>query len=294
MQNIVFGGAALSGEGGGYGFGPVERPQELVQHALDLGIKYFDTAPIYGFHESEKLLGKTLIRQREKVSIISKSGITWHDNKRVNLTNEPKVTQKMLEQSLRNLQTEYIDVYMIHWPDPRVDIRFPMEVLSKAKTQGKIKHIGLANTTAEELTKALEVDAIEYLQSECNLFSNQLMGLADLIKKYNINTMGWGTFDKGILSGRVTKTRKFAASDARSWAPWWKKSNWQDKVEKVESIQEKYQINMRDYALTYSLQQVDLPIIGAKSKEQLDSISDFISNKPEAKKLSEVLNELRR
>ena len=82
--------------------------------AFDLGIRLYDTAPIYGFGLSEQRLGNYFKHKREDVFFISKSGVDWHDSKRVNMTNDPAVTQKMLENSLRDLQSDYIDLYMIH------------------------------------------------------------------------------------------------------------------------------------------------------------------------------------
>ena len=229
---IAFGGASISGEGGGYGFGEISENDaiELVLYALDCGIKVFDTAPVYGYSLSEKRIGMALKNKRDEAFIISKSGVTWHPNKRIDMTNEPTVCQKMLETSLKDLKTDYIDLYMIHWPDPRTDIRYPLEVLAKAQIEGKIQSIGLCNTNSEDLSKAIEMVKVEYIQSECNLFNNPLNELKNQIVENNIRTMGWGTFDKGILTGSVTKNRNFSKEDARSWAPWWKKSNWKDKV----------------------------------------------------------------
>jgi len=82
------------------------------------------------------------------------------------MTNDPVVAQKMLEQSLRDLQSDYIDLYMVHWPDTRVDIRKTLEVYAKAKHQGKIKHIGLCNTNIDELEKAREIEKVEVVQSQ--------------------------------------------------------------------------------------------------------------------------------
>jgi aryl-alcohol dehydrogenase-like predicted oxidoreductase len=277
LKNIGFGGAGLSSGGGGYGFGKIEGEIDLVHEAVDVGIEIFDTAPIYGFNQSEITLGIALKNLREKVKIVSKSGVTWHPNMRVDMSNDPKTTQKMLEQSLTNLNTDYIDIYMIHWPDPRTDIRYPLEVLAKAQIEGKIHSIGLCNTNSEDLSKALEMVKVEYIQSECNLFNNPLHELKNTISENNIRTMGWGTFDKGILTCSVTKNRNFSKEDARSWAPWWKKSNWKDKVDLVEKLQASTEYPMRDIALQYASSQVDLPLCGFKSRTHIENTKKAIS-----------------
>src|SRR5690606_12662881 len=100
------------------------------------------TAPIYGFGLSEERFGAYLPKE---AFIISKSGVDWHANKRVNMTNDPFVTERMLNESLKRLKRDSIDLYMIHWPDSRVDIRLPLEVLARAQKAGKIKYIGLCN-----------------------------------------------------------------------------------------------------------------------------------------------------
>lgn len=129
---LLFGGASISGEGGGYGFGDISKDNAIsvLHHALERGIKVYDTAPIYGFGESERRIGEAFKNKREHAFIISKCGVTWHDSKRVNMTNDPVTTKKMIEQSLRDLSTDYIDLYMVHWPDKNTDIRHTLEVLS--------------------------------------------------------------------------------------------------------------------------------------------------------------------
>ncbi len=268
---IGFGGAALSGEAGGYGFGPIEKPESLVKYAIERGIKYFDTAPIYGFGESERVLGQAIKQKRDSICIVNKCGVTWHDNKRVNLTNEPGVVVKMLESSLKRMELEYFDIYMVHWPDKNMDIRYTLEAL--LNTKDKIKHIGLCNTNPSEIEKANEICEINYFQSEYNLFNN---GFNDL--KFDTDNkflMGWGTFDKGILSGKISPNRKHERSDARSWAPWWKKSNWRDKVRFCEEISDKFNVDLKKYALYHSLKNVDLSLVGTKNCDQLDDILSF-------------------
>ncbi|MBC7537678.1 MAG: aldo/keto reductase [Bacteriovorax sp.] len=293
---LAFGGAAISGEGGGYGFGDIteEDSIKLLNMAFDLGMRIFDTAPIYGFGLSEVRMGKAFRQMRDNVFLVSKSGVTWGDNKRVDMSNEPAVTTRMLEQSLRDLQTDYIDLYMIHWPDSRVDIRRPLEVLAKAKAQGKIKHIGLCNTNVEELEKALEIDRIEVVQSEFNLFQHEATEkLFPYLKKNNISFMSWGTLDKGIITGRVDEKRKFEESDCRSWAPWWKNADNKSKFEamkKIWPLLDKHNYSGLELALGYNLNFPDLSVAlcGAKNPEQLLSLFKALDHLPGKDFLSEV------
>lgn len=296
---IAFGGAAISGEGGGYGFGDISETTsiDLLHEAYEGGIRIFDTAPIYGFGMSEIRMGKAFKNNREKVFLVSKCGVTWHENKRVDMNNDPVIAQKMLEQSLRDLQSDYIDLYMVHWPDARVDIRKTMEVLSKAKHQGKIKHIGLCNTNLQELDLAFEIDRVEVVQSEFNLFTNKFVSenLFPYLKEKNISFMSWGTLDKGIITGRVDAERKtYDASDCRSWAPWWKQADNSEKFEAMKKIWPLLDKNHRtglELALAYNLSYPELSIAlcGAKSSEQLQSLLKAAKKLPENDELAEYV-----
>ena len=235
---LAFGGGALSSEGGGYGFGVVDKGESLraLRYAYDEGVRVFDTAPVYGFGESERRIGEAFGGKRENIFITSKCGVTWDGNKRIRMTNDPAVALKMFEQSLRDLGTDMIDLYMIHWPDKEVDIRRTMEVLHKLKGEKKIKYLGLCNTTLEDLERAQEVDAIDAVQSEHHFFRQQEDKLLKYLKERDIPFFSWGTLDKGIISGTVTGKRKFDGSDCRSRAPWWLQS---DKDRKIALMQEK-------------------------------------------------------
>lgn len=294
---LAFGGAAISGEGGGYGFGDISESDsiELLLLSYDKGIRIFDTAPIYGFGLSEKRIGKAFKNNREKVFLVSKCGVTWHDNKRVDMTNDPKIAERMLIQSLRDLNTDYIDLYMIHWPDKRVDIRQTMEVLAKAKREGKIKHIGLCNTYVDDLNKAFEVERIEVVQSEFNFFTNKFITteIFPYLRERNMSFMSWGTLDKGILTGRVDEKRKaYDKSDCRSWAPWWKETNNLDKFEAMKRLyplMDKYSHTGTHLALGFntSFPELSLAICGAKSPQQLESLINSLKELPNNQQLDE-------
>jgi aryl-alcohol dehydrogenase-like predicted oxidoreductase len=278
---FAFGGASVSEEGGGYGFGKcIEPAREIIDYAVSNGVTVFDTAPIYGFGTSEINLGNALKDVREKVKIISKSGVHWHENKRVDMSNDPKVTQLMLEDSLRRLNSEYIDLYMIHWPDDKVDIRFTLEVLTKAQHEGKIKHIGLCNTNIEDYTKALEVAKIDVIQSELSVFNHSVNEWAENFIE-ECSFMSWGTFDKGILTGRVSKEREQAKnydeSDCRKSAPWWNQKDVLAKVDKVKSLNQLWNekdLTLLEGALSFNLSHdfCDMALMGAKSIKDWDTI----------------------
>ncbi|WP_412469744.1 aldo/keto reductase [Oceanospirillum sp. RT-1-3] len=295
---FAFGGASISGEGAGYGFGDISKEDSisLLQYAFDRGVKIFDTAPIYGFGESEKRIGEAFKNNREKVFIVSKSGVTWHENKRVDMTNDPVVTQKMIEQSLRDLNSDYIDLYMVHWPDERVDIRKTLEVIAKAKHEGKVKHIGLCNTTAEEFKLASQVDRVEVIQSQFNFFEQDVKkDIFPIVNENDLSFMSWGTLDKGILTGRVTKDRKFDKSDCRSWAPWWKamdKESRYDIVARMQPALEKHGLTGLDFAIHFNLSHDELSTVlcGARDHDQLDGVLNSLEKKVTKEVLEDIIN----
>lgn len=289
VSEIGFGAASISGEGGGYGFGAIteEDAADLVHRSIDRGINLFDTAPIYGFCESEKRLGKALKGRRDGLFVVTKSGIVWDDRKRIRIDNSPAATIETLEQSLRYLQTELIELYLVHWPDPKVDIRKPVEVLAKAQEQGKIGAIGLSNSNPEDFKKASEIARIEVFQSELNLFvDDPIDSLFPLIREHNVGFMSWGTLDKGILTGRVTEKRQFDPYDVRRTAPWWRKADHTPRyraMKKIMPILKEGGHTGLELALGYNLgfAECSTALCGVRSTEQLETAINALDNLPE-------------
>lgn len=284
---IGMGAAAISGEGGGYGFGHISDTDSiaLVHAAQDRGINLFDTAPIYGFGVSEKRLGAALQgERRSRAFIVSKSGVTWDDQKKVRLDNSPEETQKMLDQSLKDLGTDYIDLYLVHWPDEETDIRRTVEVLVKAKEAGKIKAFGLSNTNTDELTLASEIAEPQVLQAQMNLFENDPVdALFGSVRERSMGFMSWGTLDKGILTGRVHKQRKFDAVDVRSHAPWWTSVDHTPRYKAMETISPMLTEaghNGLELALSHVLefQETSTALCGMRNIEQLESACTAAAN----------------
>lgn len=287
VSAVGFGGAAISGEGGGYGFGEVSEADaiHLVHHALELGVNLFDTAPIYGFGTSEKRLGKALYgHRRDHVFIVSKCGVAFDDRKRVRIDNSPRTTRAMLEQSLRDLGTENIDLYLVHWPDPEVDIRATMEVLARAQEDGKITYIGLSNTSLDDLAKAQEIVEVSACQGQFNLFENQVSDtLFPTLAEEGIRFMSWGTLDKGILTGRVFEGRTYDKTDVRDHAPWWTSMDRAPRyraMDAMSSILKDAGFSGLELAVSYVLRHQDVAtaLSGGRTQRQWDGLLQAVCN----------------
>lgn len=294
---LTLGGGAFSGEGGGYGFGPINQHEvsRLIHLGIDLGINHVDTAPIYGFGLSEERIGVALLGKREQMLITTKGGVGWHDNKRVNMSNDPDLVEQQFLASLKRLQTDYIDFYLLHWPDEKVDIRPPLERLKKYQEKGVIRHLGLGNTHPEDYLKAKAVCDIQAIQSELNYFnSSSLIKMQEHLLQDQVGFMGWGTFDKGILSGRVHEKRLYDKSDARSWAPWWKQQDLKAKKEKVDLLKQKLdleKVTLTQFCLSYNLSFAGATtlLVGAKSENDLRKLISESANLLDHDRLQKIL-----
>tara|TARA_R110002049_G_scaffold284142_1_gene464698 strand:+ start:1140 stop:2084 length:945 start_codon:yes stop_codon:yes gene_type:complete len=303
-NQIAFGGASLSGEGGGYGFGSMSETQstELVQSAFDKNYRIFDTAPIYGFGLSEQRLGKAIKNYRDQVFVVSKCGIDWDHKKSIAIRNDVKTTKRMIDESLKRLDDDCIDLYMVHWPDEDVDIRHTLDVLTKAQAQNKIRFIGLCNTNLEELNLAKEVAKIDVVQNQLNVFENSSCELFDELKKTQIKFMSWGTLDKGIITGSVNRSRIFDKDDVRaSEAPWWNDDINLPKIEKMERVLpflKEHGHSGLEFALSFNLSRYNnsgldgVCLCGAKSKKHLEDLGEALDNPVSSDLIDHIQREL--
>lgn len=203
--------------GGGYDWGEVDEAQagQTVLTALDAGINWLDTAPIYG--ESEAFLGRILKGRRNQVVLATKCGLvkngSWTDHDL-----RPQTIRLQLEDSLSRLQTDYIDLYQIHYPDPKAPLEDALMELARQKQAGKIRHIGLCNVGVEELARAAEVTEIASVQNEYSLLHPQ-KGEAVLktCREKGISLLSYGTLCGGILSGKYKTPPNFRRADARNY-----------------------------------------------------------------------------
>ena len=133
------------------------KSKDSIKKAYDLGVNFFDTAPVYGFGHSEELIGKALKPFRDKVIIATKCGLRW-DKRSLSALRKDTSRKSILEeidQSLKRLDTDMIDLYQVHWPDVETDQKETMETLLEIQEKGKIRHIGVSNYSATQIKDCL-------------------------------------------------------------------------------------------------------------------------------------------
>lgn len=200
-------------------WGPADDAESVsaVCAALDSGINWIDTAPIYGFGHSEEVLGTALQGRRQHVFLATKCGLVRFA-KGVNHWLKPESVRGELEESLRRLKTDYIDLYQIHWPDPATALADTLAELTRMKQAGKIRFIGVCNFTPELLTQACTLADIVCVQGGYSLLDTQkTRELLALTRRKRLSFVAYGALGGGILSAKYKKEPNIRRADARSY-----------------------------------------------------------------------------
>src|SRR5580704_16839399 len=204
---------------GGWMWGGTDEKDSIrtVHAALDQGINLIDTAPIYGYGRSEQIVGEALRQhgRRENVILATKVGIDWTNGKIERNSTRQRILQEF-EDSLRRLQTDYIDIYQVHWPDPLVPVEETAATLRTLYEQGKIRAIGVSNHSPEEMARLEAIAALHTIQPPYNLFEREIeRDVLPYALGHDITTLTYGALCRGLLSGAVNAGRQFAKDDMR-------------------------------------------------------------------------------
>lgn len=205
---------------GGYGWGDVQNSEliDAIHQALDQGVNFFDTADTYGLGESERTLAQGLGSHRKDVVIASKFGVRTGNGKTV-YDNSPAYMREALENSLRRLNTDYIDIYIIHYRDGVTPIAEVVGEMENLKQQGKIRYFGLSNIHEDTMDELLPyrgkfVSCQNEFSLACRKYENDLKLVQ---QKLDAAPMTWGSLGQGILTGKYTRENvHFGSNDRRS------------------------------------------------------------------------------
>ena len=268
---------------GGWMWGGTDEAESVstIRAALEHGINIIDTAPVYGFGRSEEIVGRAIAeaRVRSGVLIATKAGLEWEDGRVFRNASRARIMRE-IEDSLRRLRTDYIDIYQVHWPDPFVTIEETAEAMHTLFRQGKIRAIGVSNFSVSQMDRFRRVAPLHVLQPPYNLFERGIE--ADLLpycRKNKIATLGYGALCRGLLSGRMRPDTVFDGDDLRRTDPKFLEPRFAQYLAAVERLdrlaQQRFGKRVIHLAVRWMLDQgIITALWGARHPDQLQPVDE--------------------
>jgi aryl-alcohol dehydrogenase-like predicted oxidoreductase len=263
--------------GGDWGAVDAEEGTASIHRAHDLGINLFDTAQGYGFGAAERLLGQALWQRarREDVVIATKGGLRMEGDTLLRDASA-KWLRAGAEASLRNLGTDYIDLYQIHWPDPRTPAEETVKALDHLVTSGKVRYVGVSNYNVQQMEELRGLGWLETLQPPYHMFHRSIEDeILPYTAQHDIGVLVYGPLAHGLLSGRMTPDTTFTADDWRGKSPDFTGGTFQRNLRVVERLKQfarERDVTLPELAVAWTLANpaVDVAIVGARRPDHLD------------------------
>jgi aryl-alcohol dehydrogenase-like predicted oxidoreductase len=282
---------------GGWMWGGTDEAESIstIRAALEHGVNVIDTAPVYGFGRSEEIVGKAIAegRLRSRVLIATKAGLEWQHGSVFRNASRARILREV-DDSLRRLRTDHIDIYQVHWPDPLVTIEETAEAMYTLFIQGKIRAIGVSNFSIRQMERFRRVAPLHVLQSPYNLFERGIE--ADLLpycRDNRIATFGYGALCRGLLSGRMRPDTTFDGDDLRRSDPKFRKPRFAEYLAAVQRLDQlarrRFDKHVIQLAVRWMLDQgVTTALWGARHPEQLQPIDQIMGWQLDASAQAEI------
>ena len=269
---------------GGWMWGGTDEAESIrtIHAAIDKGINLLDTAPVYGFGRSEQIVGQALALKkcRDKAFISTKTGLDWQNGK-VFRNCSPEFIRQNVADSLKNLQTDYLDILFVHWPDPLEPFEETAKLLGQFLKEGKIRAVGVSNYLPGQIEAFRRGGPVHIVQPPYNLFERGIEAeLMPFCKKNNLALMTYGALCRGLLSGRTTPERQYAGDDLRLIDPKFKPPLLGQYLEAVKQLDEfaweRFHRRVLHLAVRWVLDHgADIAIWGGRKPEQLDPLPEI-------------------
>ena len=288
VSPITFGAWAI----GGWMWGGAEKNDAIrALHACpDHGITNLDTAPIYGFGQSEQIIGEAIKGRREAYEILTKAGMRWENSLGeyyfTTRDNEGKVRDVYkysgkesiiaeCEESLKRLGTDYIDLYQIHWPDGTTPIEEPMEAFQILMDQGKIRAAGVSNYNQEQMEKAAAVVELSSNQVPYSMVRREIEAeIVPWCLEHACGILAYSPLQRGLLSGKITPETSFAPGDSRPETPHFRKNNLiriNEFLEEIKPMASDKGASLSQLVIAWTLRQpgITVALVGARNEAQV-------------------------
>ena len=276
VSRVCFGTWQFGGDWGG-----IEKDEAAgaVRRARELGINIFDTAQAYGWGASERLLGEALRddiqHRRDEVILATKGGVRSDGGQRLRDSSEAWLRQG-LEESLRNLGVDHIDIYQVHWPDQKVPIEETAGVLDTFVHEGKIRYAGVSNYSVEQMEAFERRRKLDTLQPPYHLFRRDIeRDVLPWCREHGVGVLAYGPLAHGLLAGRYDEDTTFPDNDWRSKSALFRGEAFRQNLETVRAlgqVADELEITVAQLAIAWTLANpaVHTAIVGARSPDQIE------------------------
>ena len=273
---IAFGTWQLGGEWGDF---DESEAIAAIRHARELGIDQFDTAQAYGFGASERLLGRALgdelNHHRDDIVIATKGGLRRTADGVVR-DSSAEWLRSGVEQSLRALGLDHIDIYQVHWPDPDVPLAETAGALQALVEEGKIRHVGVSNYSTNQMAEFARTRAVETLQPAYHLFRREFEDdVAPYVMEHDIGVLAYGPLAHGLLSGTMDEHTTFADDDWRGQSALFQGETFRRNLETVRELdrfarERGHTVSQLAIAWTLAHPAVEVAIVGARRATHIE------------------------
>jgi len=269
---------------GGWQWGGTDEAVSIatIRAAVERGVTLIDTAPVYGFGRSEEIVGKALAEGglRARVQIATKVGLAWQGGT-IYRDSRPARLRREIEDSLRRLRTDVIDLYQVHWPDLETPLAETARALEDLRREGKIRAIGVSNFSPAQMDTFRAVAPLATVQPPYNLFERDIE--ADVLpyaRRTGLTVLSYGALCRGLLSGRMSLATKFAGDDLRKVDPKFQGARFRQYLAAVTALGqlalERFGKSVLALAVRWVLDQgPTIALWGARRPEQLDPLQEI-------------------
>lgn len=282
LTPIGFGAWAIGGGNWDFGWGPQDDQESIaaILRALEGGVNWIDTAAIYGLGHSEEIVAKALAATSKKPYVFTKCSMRWHEDRKIYRSLKKDSLREEVENSLRRLKVDAIDLYQMHWPDPAAEIEEGWEALARIKEEGKVRYIGVSNFNVDQMKRALKIAPITSLQPPYSLLNPAVQNeILPFCRENNIGVISYSPMASGLLTGKMTAERIAAmpSDDWRRRAPQFKEPKLSRNLKLVELLREigsLHNVQPGVVAIAWTLRNpaVTAAIVGARRADQVDGI----------------------